>query len=509
MEVGALSPDGYYSWDGTKWVSVEIGTKSPDGFFIWNGTQWIPITDKINQPVVDKEPIQQVNHPVTVTQQKVSVTLAAGLSIWNGFEWVPNSSQNDTKISPHQVSVQGNMNNENSWNATAHQPHLDPGHQGYVQQFPQQQTMMVGLTNSNRWSTSKIVALVVIIPIIAVALLVVLSGVLYVWAANSLDLDATPEFGFRHDVNPSEFEDLGANRAPYYYGEQYPDFSSTVSIYGEDSTGDGWFGSGVIISEYWVLTAAHVVEGLQINNTWIYEGVDYEDEEGYAYQILNVFIHPGWNDDSKLMESGMDIALIELEYPIDMNRSGIAAWDNMPASERLGIGALLYTSGYGGYDSEYSECSDFCLTDSSGDYSQRRAWSNILDRDVKSISPSDSYVNDDIWHGGFIVYDFDSPGGQHNALASGKTSTLQQGNYGYGGLGTSSAMPLPLEGTSVQGDSGGPTYALLDGNWTVIGLTAHGSVTANYGDVSFNTRVASHTTWICSHDTQYTPITGC
>jgi hypothetical protein len=78
VEVGELSPDGYYSWDGTKWVSVEFGTKSPDGFFIWNGTQWIPIVEKINASVVKKEDvstdiIQQINQPVVGVQQQFFV----------------------------------------------------------------------------------------------------------------------------------------------------------------------------------------------------------------------------------------------------------------------------------------------------------------------------------------------------------------------------------------------------------------------------------------------------
>ena len=66
-----------------------------------------------------------------------------------------------------------------------------------------------------------------------------------------------------------------------------------------------------------------------------------------------------------------------------------------------------------------------------------------------------------------------------------------------------------MEGTSVQGDSGGPTYAYLNGQWTVIGLTAHGSLTANYGDVAFNTLVSSHADWICTFDSQVSPILGC
>jgi len=85
------------------------------------------------------------------------------------------------------------------------------------------------------------------------------------WTVVSLALDDTdgPEFGYRLDVEPELYEDLGANRYPYNSGAEYPSFSSTVSIWGScisDSSPDcGWAGSGVIISSRWILTAAHVV----------------------------------------------------------------------------------------------------------------------------------------------------------------------------------------------------------------------------------------------------------
>jgi len=499
MEVGKLSPDGYYSWDGIKWVSVEFGTKSPDGFFIWNGNQWIPIRDKINQPVVSKESI-----PIESIQQ----ISEDGFWLWNGTDWVSNPAISTIPNPPqYTIAEQAEMQHGN-WNINIQQTHAVPQNVMRVHQYSHQQMMMTRVNQQSWWTTNKIIALVVIIPIVLIALLVVLSGFLYVWA-SSIELEVTPEFGFRHDVEPSEYEDLGANRGSYSSFVQYPDFSSTVSIYGEDSNGEFWSGSGVIISEYWVLTAAHVVEDFIAEKSWVYEGVDFEDEEGYVYAISEILIHPGWEGDSVFMEYGMDIALIYLEDAIDAGRSGIAPWDNMSDSKRLEIGTLLYTSGYGGYDEGDSECTSYCLTDDMGDYSQRRAWSNILDRDIKDLKTADSFLNDDMWLGGFVVYDFDSPEGEHNSLASGKSYTLQQGDYGYLGDGSSSATPLNLEGTSVQGDSGGPTFALLDGEWTVIGLTAHGSISANYGDVSANTRVSSHALWICAQEIPNAPILGC
>ena len=356
--------------------------------------------------------------------------------------------------------------------------------------------------STNAWIGIGVTGLVICVA------LVVLVATIFSSAGKSgigLYVDDTPEFGFRHDVNPSEYEDLGANRFPYAAGEQYPDFSSTVQVYG----GGGW-GSGVIISEYWVLTAAHVVEDLSPNTADIYVGVDVgEGAYERVYSIRNIYVHPGWDGDSTLMESGVDIALIELDFAVNTDVSAIAKWDDITSPNRLDIGSMVYTSGYGSYDLFYSECSDYCLDDGDGEYSQRRAWSNVLDRKSDGIIPDHAYSGDNIWHGGWIVYDFDSPSRQNNALNAGQTSTAQQGYYGYAGQGTSDATALSLEGTTVPGDSGGPTYAYLDGDWAVIGLTSHGSLTANYGDVAFNTRVSSHSDWICSHDDVNRPIDGC
>jgi hypothetical protein len=346
---------------------------------------------------------------------------------------------------------------------------------------------------------------------ICIALVVIIAS----FASSSSSISSrllveTPEFGFRHDVNPSEYENLGANRLSYDSGEQYPDFSSTVNVYGDDLAGDGWTGSGVIISEYWILTAAHVVEDLIASQTGIYVGEDVGyGEFDYVYSIRNIHVHPGWAGDSELMVSGVDIALIELDEPIRTWESSIAIWDNISSTNRLNTGTIVYTSGYGAYDEGYSECTQYCLDDGDGEYSQRRAWSNVLDRVSDGIIPEHDYDGDDIWHGGWVIYDFDSPSGEHNSLASGESFTIQQGSYAYAGDGDSDKTPLPLEGTTVQGDSGGPTYAYLDGVWTVIGITSHGSLTANYGDVAFNTRVSSHTNWICSFDNVETPIDGC
>jgi hypothetical protein len=47
----------------------------------------------------------------------------------------------------------------------------------------------------------------------------------------------------------------------------------------------------------------------------------------------------------------------------------------------------------------------------------------------------------------------------------------------------------------------------INGEWTVIGITSHGSTDGYYGDIAVNTRVSSHSEWICSVTGQ--ELTGC
>ena len=330
------------------------------------------------------------------------------------------------------------------------------------------------------------------------------------WTVVSLALDDTdgPEFGYRLDVEPELYEDLGANRYPYNSGAEYPSFSSTVSIWGScisDSSPDcGWAGSGVIISSRWILTAAHVVEDMNPNDSLIVVGSDWE--YGDVYEVESFYIHPSWNGVDEL-DLGFDIALVELSEHI----SGIypSSWANQDDIDDSLLGATIFISGFGDYsDYEDSFCDSACLTDGDEFYSQRRAWANTLDRviEIGTQSGENDVVN---LRGGHIVYDFDSPDGRSNSLASGNLGFNFFQDYSYAGEGDSSPNPHALEGTAVPGDSGGPVFAKIDGKWTVIGLTSHGSIASGYGDVEFNTRVSVHSEWICLISTPSRPISGC
>lgn len=123
MEVGTVSPDGHYQWDGTKWIPVQLTKVSDDGFWMWNGSDWMPNPN----PPFEKE---------TSTEKMVM-----------------HSSQTDTIESPS---------------------------------FPTQHIVQpMYYSQPKRESRTAIwVLLCLVIPVFLIALTVVLSGVLYVWASS-------------------------------------------------------------------------------------------------------------------------------------------------------------------------------------------------------------------------------------------------------------------------------------------------------------------------------------
>ena len=387
-----------------------------------------------------------------------SMTLSPdGNFFWDGVNWVPATAQ-----------VQQPQNAQTF-----------PTHPAYTEQN-------IAYVQTHRKSNKFWILLGGGIFAILIVILLLLGAV--IWA-----LLPPPEFGYRLDVSHSTYEDLGANREPYLVGEGYPDFSTTVAI--------SDFGSGVIIGDRWVLTAGHVVldeeYGEEQPGAWVVSvGSDFENPDA-TYDVKAIHIHPGWRADNSNdgLEYGVDIALIELTSSIQ----GVtpAPWANSTELDDEFLDSLIYSSGFGDYGG--------IIYDGSGDYySQRRAWKNTLDRLSDDIDPPKKYSGDDVWQGGWVVYDFDSPEGDYNSLAKGEHS---DGEFSYVGVGNSSSVALDLEGTSVPGDSGGPTYLKINGEWTVIGLTSHGSSDGYYGDLALNTRVSSHADWICS--IAGSELTGC
>jgi hypothetical protein len=187
MEIGTLSPDGHYQWDGTKWLPVQLTKISDDGFWMWNGSNWMP---NPNQP-----------HKTESTLDKVD-------------NYFGQTNANVSPISTHETTTQPLM---------------------YI--LPKQKDRTV------LW-----VSLSVIIPIVLVAFIVVLSGILYVWASGL-----------------SEEQDQ-TNLAGTWYND-----ADTMTLYSNGTVSES---SGTISKwsvEGYNLTTTFLIDGEEIDLVWRYE----------------------------------------------------------------------------------------------------------------------------------------------------------------------------------------------------------------------------------------------
>ena len=346
---------------------------------------------------------------------------------------------------------------------------------------------------------SKILAILLPICVLILLLVSIAIGVVISYVSDLFELPEGQsgdgdEYGYRLDIDSDLYFDLGANKNGFQANDEVPSFDSTVFIEGTCIDDPEYYcsGSGVVISSRWVFTAAHVAIGLDVSDTYVVIGSDYENYED-AIAVSEIFIHPSYKDE----EYDYDFAMLKLEWSV--NQQYISGWVGDREDLDL-INSKAYISGFGDLDEEFADCGKACLEDQNGYFSQRRAWTNIIDRVTGSTTTGNSY----------IVYDFDSPDGKNNSLRKGNSGfSYDQGDFSYAGKGSSSQEPTNLEGTSVFGDSGGPMYANIDGAWLVVAVTAHGGEYSDYGDVAFNSRVSVYYDWICSHSNSDARITNC
>lgn len=298
-----------------------------------------------------------------------------------------------------------------------------------------------------------------------------------------LDFDT---FGIRHDKSLQEYENLGQNIAPFTAGNNYPNFQSVCAItYLRD--GEPVDGSGVLIDNEWVLSAAHnFVEGNEnIPNPTASEmavlfGTDFNAPVAEV-AISELHLHPGWIPNEGMgTESGVDIALLKLSAPLN----SIAPTPAHTTTEET-LDQKMFVCGFGDYG-------DVVNTEL---YSERHAFENILDRIATNITPANDYPNRNQFKGGLIGCDFDSPVEDANTLDETSVDSDTPEVVALGN-GDSEQEALNLEGTTVPGDSGGPAFMRINGAWQVVGITSSGSTDSNYGDVAVFTRVQSHQAWM-------------
>ncbi len=300
-------------------------------------------------------------------------------------------------------------------------------------------------------------------------------------------------FGIRDDRTLIQYEAIATNESPYNTND-YPDFSPVVSFtYSLDGSDDYEFvATGVLIHSDWILTAGHnfyisddqnepaIESGILVNF-----GIDPNNPD-FTREVEELVFFPSWLFQDDVYGYGNDLCLVRLSNPV-INITPAIVY----GGDDENIGGTTWYAGFGDYSQQPGNDPDL--------YSLKHAIENVLDRKVDGILSEDA--NGNTYFGGLVAFDFDSPDGSINALGDdyeGEDEVLLGG-------GTSEATVMEFEGCTVEGDSGGPLFLNMDGNWVVIGILSGSPFDpipnykdGSYGDISIFIRVSTATDWITS-----------
>ncbi|KAG7155246.1 Plasma kallikrein-like 6, partial [Homarus americanus] len=196
---------------------------------------------------------------------------------------------------------------------------------------------------------------------------------------------------------------------------------------------------GSIISNHWVLTAAHCIDSnaieVLVGDHDFTTGTDTQDP-AYLYAVDRKIVHADYVE----AVNGFDIALLHTTQPLDFTKYGQAPVCLPPDKTRLYVGETATVSGWG-------------TTSEGGSLSK-----TLQEVDVPVISNNDC-----------------------------------QKNYNP----TSSMLCAGEEGKdSCQGDSGGPLVYNNNGIYELIGVVSFGIGCARLGYLGVYTRVTNYVDWI-------------
>jgi Trypsin len=218
--------------------------------------------------------------------------------------------------------------------------------------------------------------------------------------------------------------------------------------------GSGLIGSGVMISDRWVLTAGHIAQGKGAGDTYNVGGVD--------YVIQSSTLHPNFTTSSG--SYAYDLGLLYLSAAVTgITPAAMLRLD--PATSIIGKEATYVGTGFTGTGQTGAQSSDI----------ERRAFTNKIEFYGEQYELTNTS----------FVSDFDDPDGLFNRQQSERAATR-------------------LEGAVAPGDSGGGVFITENGVRYLIGINSYSGyvslATSNskYGGLSGAVDLQQFHSWISS-----------